>query len=109
MGINQHFLDPRMFTDSMDLLYKNDSARASQEQTIWFTQYLLVMAMGMLIGSPSEESENLPGNAHFAEAMGRLPPIHKLGSYGVISVEILCLAGLYLQWCDRKHDAYLYV
>lgn len=110
MGINQHYLDPRKFMDSLDLLYRNDSTRSAQMETMWYTQYLLVMAMGMLIGSPSEEgSDNPPGNAFFSQAMRRLPPTYELGSHGVIAVEVLCLASLYLQWCDRKHDAYLYV
>lgn len=110
MGINQHYLDARAFTDSMDRLYRSEASRISQMETIWFTQYLLVMAMGMLIGSPSEEgSGNPPGNAFFAEAMKRLPPTYELGSHGIIGVEILCLTSLYLQWCDRKHDAYLFV
>ncbi|KAM0417131.1 hypothetical protein ACHAPT_012838 [Fusarium lateritium] len=109
MGINQHFLDPRTFSDSMDLLYQSETSRIRQMQTMWYTEYLLVMAMGMLIGSTSEGSANPPGNAFFAEAIHRLPPMHKLGSHGILSVEILCLAGLYLQWCDRKYDAYLYI
>ncbi|KAJ4309748.1 hypothetical protein N0V84_011337 [Fusarium piperis] len=109
MGINQHFLDPRTFSDAMDLLYQSETSRIKQMQTMWYTEYLLVMAMGMLIGSPSEGSANPPGNSFFAEAIHRLPPMHKLGSHGILSVEILCLASLYLQWCDRKYDAYLYV
>lgn len=110
MGVNQHYLDPRAFSDSIILLYQSDATRMSQMQTMWYTQYLLVMAMGMLIGSPSRgDDDKPPGNAYFAEAMRRLPPLHQLGSQGVICVEILCLITLYLQWCDRKHDAYLYV
>ncbi|KAK2605933.1 hypothetical protein QQS21_003659 [Conoideocrella luteorostrata] len=103
MGINQHFLDSRAFADSIDVLHQNESACISQTQTIWFTQYLLVMAMGMLIGSPGEDSDNPPGIAYFSEAMRRLPPMHELGSYGIISVEILCLASLYLQWSDPQN------
>jgi hypothetical protein len=109
MGTTQHFIDPRTFGDQIDLLYHNELTRSAQMRTTWFTEYLLVMAMGMLIGSPSEGSDNPPGNAYFAEAMRRMPQLHQLGPHGIIAVEILCLTGLYLQWCDRKHDAYLYV
>lgn len=109
MGNHQHFLDPRSFADSIDLLYQSEGTRQTRMQTMWFNQYLLVMAVGMLIGCPNENSDNPPGNTYFAEAMRRLPPIHELGSHGTIAVEILCLASLYLQWCDRRHDAYLYV
>lgn len=109
MGTHQHFLDPRSFADSIDLLYQSEGTRQTRMQTMWFNQYLLVMAVGMLIGCPNENSDNPPGNTYFAEAMRRLPPIHELGSHGTIAVEILCLASLYLQWCERRHDAYLYV
>lgn len=78
-------------------------------QTMWFNEYLLVMAMSMIISCPIADSDNPPGSTFFAEAMRRLPAMHELGSHGIISVEILCLASTYLQWCDRKHDAYLYV
>ena len=109
MGVTQHFLDPRSFSDALDLMYQSPSARASQERTMWYIQYLLVISIGMLIGCVSDGSGTPPGNAYFAEAMRRLPPTYQLGEHGIISVEILCLVSLYLQWCDRRHDAYLYV
>ncbi|KAL5608671.1 hypothetical protein FOVSG1_003352 [Fusarium oxysporum f. sp. vasinfectum] len=109
MGVNQHFVDPRAFSDSLDLLYHDEATRLRQMQTLWYTQYLLVMAVGMLIGSPSESPASPPGTSFFAEAIKNIPPTYELGSHGVLAVETLCLAGLYLQWCDRKHDAYVYV
>lgn len=109
MGINQHFLDPRTFSDSLTLLYQSEAMRIRQMETMWYTEYLLVMAVGMLIGPPSQVSQNPSGHSYFAEAMRRIPPMHQLGGQGVTAVEILCLIALYLQWRDRKHDAYLYV
>lgn len=109
LGVNQHFIDSRRFSDELDRLYQNDSTRLRQMESIWFTEYLLVMAVAMLIGSTSGGSDKPPGNGFFAESIRRLPPMHQLGSHGIMSVEILCLITLYLQWCDRKHDAYLYV
>lgn len=109
MGTTQHFIDPRTFGDQIDLLYHNDFTRSAQMRTTWFTEYLIVIALALTMASPSEKSDNPPGSAYFSEAMRRLPPLHQLGSHGIIAVEILCLAGLYLLWCDRKHDAYLYV
>lgn len=109
MGIDQHFLDPRAFYDAMTLLYKDEATRAAQMQSLWFIQYLLIMGLGMLISSPSTEAGRAPGCAYFAEAMRRLPPTYQLGTHGILSVEILCLITLYLQWRDRKHEAYVHV
>lgn len=109
MGTNQHFLDLRNFSDSLTLLYQNPTSQKKQKSTMWFTQYLLIMAMGKLMDDDTASSRDLPGASYFAEAMRRLPPLHRLGSCGIIAVEILCLVTTYLQWCDRRHDAYLYV
>lgn len=109
MGTNQHFLDPRTFSDNLTLLYQNSATQQQQKTTMWFVQYLLVMAMGKLMDNDTASTRNLPGSSYFAEAMRRLPPLHKLGGCGIIAVEVLCLATTYLQWCNRRHDAYLYV
>ncbi|KAJ5272975.1 hypothetical protein N7478_008100 [Penicillium angulare] len=108
MGVSQHFIDPRSFSDSMVLLFQTKETREQQKQTTWYTEYLLVMAMAKLIEGDQPKSQP-PGSDLFAEALRRLPPLHKLGEEGIIAVEILTLAATYLQWCDRRHDAYLYI
>ena len=108
LGVSQHFFDPRTFSDSMVLLFQDEQTQEHQMHTIWFTEYLLVMAMAKLM-DVEDPSSQPPGASLFAEAMRRLPPLHQLGEEGAITVEILTLIATYLQWCDRKHDAYLYV
>lgn len=76
----------------------------------WFTQYLLVIALAKLADvETTVHNGEPPGGEFFTEAMRRLPAMHQLPGCGVIAVEILCLIGVYLQWCDRKRDAYFYV
>lgn len=77
--------------------------------TPWFTLYLLVMAMGKLMEEDPREVRGPPGAFWFAEAMRRLPPLHSISEYGIVGLEILCLATTYLQWNDRKNDAYFFV
>ncbi|KAI9040664.1 fungal specific transcription factor domain-containing protein [Aspergillus affinis] len=108
LGVSQHFFDPRTFSDSMMLLFQSPERQRQQTRTTWFTEYLLVMAMAKLM-DVEEPTSQPPGASLFAEAMRRLPRLHQLGEEGVIAVEILTLITTYLQWCDRKHDAYLYV
>jgi proline utilization trans-activator len=108
LGVSQHFFDSRSFSDSMVLLFQTTETREQQKQTTWYTEYLLVMAMAKLMDVEQPTSQP-PGSGLFAEALKRLPPLHKLGDEGVIAVEILTLVATYLQWCDRKHDAYLHV
>lgn len=109
LGANQHFFEQRAFTDNMKMLYKSSLSRKRQQSSMWFAQYLLVMAMGRLMDSATDDSERPPGASLFAEALRRLPPTHDLGEHGPLGVEILATVGLYLQWCDKRHDAYLYV
>ncbi|KAI4596419.1 hypothetical protein KJ359_005549 [Pestalotiopsis sp. 9143b] len=109
MGVNQHYLDTRTFVDNMAELFQSPASRVHQMKSIWFIQYLLIMAMGKLMDTDTQSGGPHPGVSYFAEAMRLLPQQYELGGHGVISVEILCLVALYLQWCDRKHDAYLYV
>lgn len=109
MGVNQHYLDTRTFVDNMAELFQSPASRVHQMKSIWFIQYLLIMAMGKLMDTDTQSGGPHPGVSYFAEAMRLLPQQYELGAHGVISVEILCLVALYLQWCDRKHDAYLYV
>src|SRR5690242_3442581 len=78
-------------------------------QTPWFSQYLLVMAMAKLMDSERPTEDQPPGSELFAEAVHHIPPIHRFGEFGVVGAEILALTALYLQWTDKKHDAYLYV
>lgn len=110
LGVTQHFFDPRTFEDSITMLFRNSASREIQKKSLWYTQYLLVMAMGMLIKSDDDRDiERPPGVEYFAEAMRRLPSVYKLRNHGVLAVEILLIATLYLSWCDRTHEAYFYV
>lgn len=108
LGVSQHFFDSRSFSDQMGLLFQNADSQEQQKQTTWYTEYLLVMAMAKLMDVEQPTSQP-PGSELFSEALKRLPPLHNFGSEGVIVVEILTLVATYLQWCDRKHDAYIYV
>lgn len=108
LGVNQHFFDPRSFSDDLMLLFQNAETRREQMSSPWFIEYLLVMAMAKMMDVKHSTSKP-PGSNLFAEAMNRLPPLHQMGREGVIVVEILTLITTYLQWTDHKHDAYLYV
>ncbi|KAJ5943488.1 hypothetical protein N7516_003656 [Penicillium verrucosum] len=108
LGVSQHFFDPRSFSDDLMLLFQSPETRQQQINSPWFTEYLLVMAMAKLMDVKHPTSRT-PGADLFAEALKRLPPLHHMGGEGVVAVEILTLITTYLQWCDRKHDAYLYI
>lgn len=80
MGINQYFIDPRTFLDPMDLSYQSETSHTRQMQTIWDTEYLLVMVMGMLIGSlRAKDRKTLPGTCSLPR---RFVDFHRCTSEG---------------------------
>ncbi|KAG9258450.1 fungal-specific transcription factor domain-containing protein [Emericellopsis atlantica] len=107
-GTIQHFMDPRAFSDSLGLFFQSAESRKIQESSLWYTQYLLVIAMGKLMDQDTASQGDMPGAPYFSEAMRRIPAVHRLGRCGVLAVEILCLATAYLKWCNRRRDAYLF-
>lgn len=108
MGVTQHFLDNRAFTDNLTVFYRSARSRAQMRDSLWYVQYLLILAMGKLLDDRLGTTQP-PGAEFFGEALRRLPSLHGLGGAGSIGVEILALTATYLQWVGKKHDAYLYV
>lgn len=110
LGVNQHFLDLRVFTDSMTLLYQGTESRARQTKTLSYVQYLVIMAIGRLLDDETEiYAEQPPGIGYFAEAMRKMPPSGDIHSFGIMGIEIFAVAAIYLQWINWPKDAYLYV
>ncbi|THZ82733.1 hypothetical protein D6C84_05554 [Aureobasidium pullulans] len=111
LGVSQHFLDPRIFSDNITLFHLGEPSQVRLYKSMWYVQYLLVMAMGKLLDGQSgiESSSRPPGWDYFAEAMRLLPPLGQLRETGVVAVEILAVLTTYLQWTDWPDEAYLYV
>lgn len=111
LGVSQHFLDPRIFSDNITLFHLGEPSRVRLSKSMWYVQYLLVMAMGKLLDGQSgiESSSRPPGWDYFAEAMRLLPPLGQLRETGVVAVEILAVLTTYLQWTDWPDEAYLFV
>jgi proline utilization trans-activator len=69
---------------------------------------LLVFAIGRLLQARADDVSKLPGTAFFDHAMRHLRSLTELRSLGVLAIEVLGLAALYLQIYDRKEDAYIH-
>lgn len=94
--------------DTMALLFQNETSRHRTMESIWFVQYLLVMAMGKLMDFDTDV-DTPHGLDYFAEAMHRMPPMHRMSDSGIIGVEILSLVALNLRWRERQYEAYFHV
>ncbi|KZL79737.1 fungal specific transcription factor domain-containing protein, partial [Colletotrichum incanum] len=110
IGYTQHHIDTREFSDRLAFFYSN-LGDASQTQTPWYLEMLLVFAIGKLFSGSfdGEEKNGLPGSSMFAYVQSRLPSLSELYGLGKLGIEIHALAAVYLQNANRREEAYLYV
>ncbi|KAK1574622.1 uncharacterized protein LY79DRAFT_593184 [Colletotrichum navitas] len=110
IGHTQHHVDTREFSDRLAFFYSNLSD-ASQTQTPWYLEMLLVFAIGKLFSGSFDDDERsgLPGSTIFAYVQSKLPSLGELYVLGKLGIEIHALAAVYLQNANRKEEAYLYI
>ncbi|KDN70964.1 hypothetical protein CSUB01_09962 [Colletotrichum sublineola] len=110
IGHTQHHVDTREFSDRLAFFYSN-LGDASQTQTPWYLEMLLVFAIGKLFSGSFDDDERsgLPGSRMFTHVQSKLPSLSELYGLGKLGVEIHALAAVYLQNANRKEEAYLYV
>ncbi|GKT58213.1 fungal specific transcription factor domain-containing protein [Colletotrichum tofieldiae] len=110
IGYTQHHIDTREFSDRLAFFYSN-VGDASQTQTPWYLEMLLVFAIGKLFSGSfdGEEKSGLPGSSMFAYVQSKLPSLSELYGLGKLGIEVHALAAVYLQNANRKEEAYLYI
>ncbi|GKT84288.1 fungal specific transcription factor domain-containing protein [Colletotrichum tofieldiae] len=110
IGYTQHHIDTREFSDRLAFFYSN-VGDASQTQTPWYLEMLLVFAIGKLFSGSfdGEEKSGLPGLSMFAYVQSKLPSLSELYGLGKLGIEVHALAAVYLQNANRKEEAYLYI
>ncbi|KAF5263503.1 hypothetical protein FOXYS1_5751 [Fusarium oxysporum] len=107
LGQTQHFIDSRVFSDTLDRLY-NSATTMTDSQDVGMIEILLVLAIGRQILRKTSPQEFWPGDKLFKVAIARLPNFTELRTKGIIMVNILALAAVYLQNLDLTEDAYYY-
>lgn len=98
-----HLFDDVEFTSQLDRFYENPSM-FEQKSRIWFTHYLVLMAIGKALVSNVSTGAPL-----FARALRLLPDVRSLCSNPVPSTELLCSIALYLQCLDYRTPAHIYI
>jgi proline utilization trans-activator len=97
-----------VFSDTLDRLY-NSATTMKDSQDVGMIEILLVLAIGRQILRKTSPQEFSPGDKLFKVAIARLPNFTELRTKGIIMVNILALAAVYLQNLDLTEDAYYYV
>ncbi|KAJ5288682.1 hypothetical protein N7478_001712 [Penicillium angulare] len=109
--LDQHyrFFDEEAFTAHLHEFYGNNSLRKATEDRLWFVHFLLVLAFGNAFLLRSRNSRDPPGSKYFVRAMSLMPDYTDLWTKGLMAVEVMALAGLYLYSIDHRELANVYV
>ena len=101
--------DEKSFTRHLQEFYSGDSQRKATENRLWFMQFLLVLAFGNAFLLQQRKSNDPPGSKFFLRAMSLMPDHTTLWTGGLLAIEALALAGLYLYSLDHRESAHVYV
>ncbi|CAI7582224.1 unnamed protein product [Penicillium bialowiezense] len=108
--LDQHyrFFDERSFTRHLDEFYSGNSLQKATDNRLWFVHFLLVLAFGNAFLLRSRSTKDPPGSRFFLRAMSLLPDYANLWTDGILAVEVLALAGLYLYCIDHRESAHAF-
>lgn len=100
-------LDEDVFLPHIHEFYYGNPVRKATECRLWFVQFLLVLAFGNAFLLKSKDPP--PGSKFFVRAMALMPEHEALWNDGLLAIEVLALAGLYLYSVDHRESAHVYV
>ncbi|KAL3493276.1 fungal-specific transcription factor domain-containing protein [Aspergillus germanicus] len=109
--LDQHyrFFDDKAFTARLKEFYSGNSLQFATENRLWFVSFLLILAFGNAFLLRNRNSTTPPGSKFFVRAMSLIPDYTNLWTDGLLAVEVLALAGLYLYCIDHRESAHVYV
>ncbi|KAJ5355331.1 uncharacterized protein N7496_012543 [Penicillium cataractarum] len=109
--LDQHyrFFNEDCFTQHLHEFYSTNSLQKATENGLWFVQFLLVLAFGNAFLLRTRSARDPPGSRFFVRAMSLLPDHTTIWKDGILAVEVLALAALYLYSIDHREAAHVYV
>jgi hypothetical protein len=109
--LDQHyrFFDDKAFTARLNEFYSGNSLEIATENRLWFVSFLLILAFGNAFLLRNRSPNSPPGSKFFVRAMSLIPDYTNLWTDGLLAVEVLALAGLYLYCIDHRESAHVYV
>ena len=103
------FFDQDVFLSHIHEFYYGNALEKANESRLWFVQFLLVLAFGNAFLLQSRNSKDPPGSKFFVRAMALMPDHASIWKNGLMAIEVLALAGLYLYCIDQRESAHVYV
>ncbi|KAF2136164.1 uncharacterized protein K452DRAFT_354054 [Aplosporella prunicola CBS 121167] len=101
------FVEPHVFEARLQKAYNQIPDLSDREACLSYSQVLIILAYGQLYSvNQWDGHDGPPGFDYFMQALQFLPDIHDEGS--VLFVEVLSLAGYFMQNLNRRDAAFLY-
>lgn len=97
------------FLQRLRAFYDERSRGLPLESSLWHIQMLLVLAFGKSILSREHSDMGPSGMAYFTRAMEAFPDIRRLCENPLLSIEILCLASLFMHATDMLQESYIFI
>jgi hypothetical protein len=101
--------EPEAFLWKLRAFYSEHGKGQVPDATLWHIQMLLVLAFGKSILSREHCEKGPSGMVYFTHAIEAMPDIRRLYEHPLLSIEILCLAALFMHATDLLQESYVTV
>lgn len=110
IGQIYRLLDENAFIADMENFYRHDNqVEMADSSRLWFVQFLLIISLGKAFLSQSKNKGGPPAARFFTRAMSLMPDHGEMWKSSLMSIDVLCLAALYLYSIDHRESANVYV
>ncbi|KAH7142883.1 hypothetical protein B0J13DRAFT_636646 [Dactylonectria estremocensis] len=99
--------DPAVFLARLREFYDERARGGVPNASLWHIQMLLVLGFGKSILSREHSQSGPSGMIYFTRAIEAMPDIRRLYEDPLLSIEILCLATLFMHATDLLQESYV--
>ncbi|KAF5704437.1 transcription activator [Fusarium globosum] len=107
IGSLYSIIDADMFLQRLRRFYDDRDKDLEIDASLWHIQMLLILAFGKSIQSREHSEMGPSGMTYFTLAIEAMPDIRRLYEDPLLSIEVLCLAALFMHATDLLQEAYV--
>ncbi|CCT64208.1 related to positive activator of transcription [Fusarium fujikuroi IMI 58289] len=107
IGSLYSIFDADVFLQRLRRFYDDRDKDLEIDASLWHIQMLLILAFGKSIQSREHSEMGPSGMTYFTLAIEAMPDIRRLYEDPLLSIEVLCLAALFMHATDLLQEAYV--
>lgn len=109
LGQVYRFFDDTTFIKNINEFYYGNPQAKATACSLWYVQFLLVLAFGNAFLSRSRDTHEPPGAKFFERAVALMPELTYLWQDSLLAIEVTAMIALYLYSVDYRESAHVYV